>query len=118
MTDRSIITDCQHGLNSWAPANCDRSINHCASWVFHEMSTWELILILLADLTVDTFLLIGCLMRFSLVKKRIGALYTCYHCRIQYETMRPATRAVFMYLSSRLSTFRGLLSVANQGFFG
>jgi len=21
MTDRSIITDCQHGLNSWAPAN-------------------------------------------------------------------------------------------------
>jgi len=22
MTDRSIITDCQHGLNSWAPANC------------------------------------------------------------------------------------------------
>jgi len=47
MTDRSIITDVQHGLNSWAPANCDRSINHCASWVFHEMETWELILILL-----------------------------------------------------------------------
>ena len=22
MTDRSIITDYQHGLNSWAPANC------------------------------------------------------------------------------------------------
>jgi len=22
MTDCSIITDCQHGLNSWAPANC------------------------------------------------------------------------------------------------
>jgi len=22
MTDRSIITGCQHGLNSWAPANC------------------------------------------------------------------------------------------------
>ena len=37
MTDRSIITDCQHGLNFWAPANCDRSANHCASWVFHEM---------------------------------------------------------------------------------
>ena len=23
MTDRSIITDCQRELNSWAPANCD-----------------------------------------------------------------------------------------------
>ena len=34
------------GLNSWAPANCDRSVNHCASWVFHEMLTWELIVIL------------------------------------------------------------------------
>jgi len=47
MMDCSIITDFQHGLNSWAPANCDRSINHCASWVFPKISAWELVLILL-----------------------------------------------------------------------